>query len=219
MQEFGEFHSADARDDLGQQHVAAVRVGPFGAGHEIQGALAQDHAHRVGVAARPVEERHPVANAAGMRQQMIDGDRVPEVGQRRDVLADIVGQRQFPILDERENGHGDELLSDRAGVQERVRGERDVAFEVSQPIRAIDGQLPIVRSGRDAPGHTRFDPTENLVDLGSPVLRHARRRKKKDGGEPQQDGSISNVRFHTIVHTADDRHSNRRSRQRSVSNV
>ncbi len=68
-----------------------------------------------------------------MRQQVIDGDRVTEVRHLGNVLADVVGQRQAAILDEKQNGRGDELLSDRAGVQERVRGQRTLRSRSASP--------------------------------------------------------------------------------------
>ena len=88
--EFGERHLARARDDLGEQHVAAVRIGPFLAGCKIEGALTQNHRHRIVTAVGPVPERDPVAKTAGVRQHVVQRDRVAVIRKLRDVLVDVV---------------------------------------------------------------------------------------------------------------------------------
>ena len=102
---------------------------------------------------------------------MVHRDLVAVIRQLRDVFADIVGKRKFALLDQEQDRRGDKLLSDRSGVEDRVRADRNIALEVGQAVSAVHDDLSVLRGGDRAAGLVRLGPAEDLVDLAGLVLR------------------------------------------------
>ena len=72
----------------------------------------------------------------------------PVIGQLRNVFADVVGKRKFPLFDEEEDRRGDELLHHRSDVEDRVRADRNVALEVGRAVSAVHDQLSVAARRR-----------------------------------------------------------------------
>ena len=107
--ELGERLSGDAAHQDGRQIVAAVGVRILGAGRVIEGALAaQDIQHvRVGVGARGARpagdgfHAAPVAQSAGVVEQVADGERRAVVRQLGEIFARGIVERELALLGEK----------------------------------------------------------------------------------------------------------------------
>ena len=151
--EIGKRHPARARDEIRQQHVAAVRIRPFLAGSEVEAALTQSQAHYViDISPSQCPEPGPVANTGGMSEQMVHRDLLAVIRKFREVFADVVGKGKFSIFDEEQDCRGDELLSYRSDVEDRVRAHWNVALEVGRAVSAVHDQLSVLRDGDRATG-------------------------------------------------------------------
>src|SRR5688572_9626317 len=70
--EIGKRHPARARDKIRQQHVAAVRIGPFLARRELEATLTQSQTHYIiYFSPRQCPEPGPIANTGGMSKQVV----------------------------------------------------------------------------------------------------------------------------------------------------
>ena len=158
--EVGERLAADPRDDDGEQVVVAVAVEIMAAGREVQFLLARDDVQHVlivggAAVARPAldrGDRTPVAQAAGVVQQVADRDRGAVIGHFRHDLADVIVQRQLAGMGQHQGRGGGELLGVRSGLEDAVRGEGDAQFQAGHAIGAGGDRLAIARDGDGAAG-------------------------------------------------------------------
>ena len=140
----GEGPEAPARDALhdgGEQHVPGVAVGVAFARRVVERALSGHQLDDVEVADGCVElaagQRHQVevvAHAAGVMQEVVDGDRRAVVGQLRQIRPDVVAERQRAVERQQHDARGRELLGDRSDVEDGVGGNGDPVVEIREAV-------------------------------------------------------------------------------------
>ena len=113
--------AADLLHDVAEQHEVGVAVEIAGPRHEVQPALPADAVQQVtrfaGLAKISAAEAHDlqhVADAGGVVHQVRERDAMAEIGQRRNVTADIVLDRQPAFGGQQQDRGAGELLADRA---------------------------------------------------------------------------------------------------------
>ena len=113
-------------DDAAKQVVRAVVVLILAAGREIETPLTRQHRHHRFIRADtpvarqcPSEEREPLTNAAGVREQMPDSDVMLVVNPLRNELAHFVVERKLCAAGQQQNAHRRELLRNRGGAKNR----------------------------------------------------------------------------------------------------
>ena len=116
--------SRDFGDRCRQQVVARVGILLLLAGREIQFALAPDHFEDGVQRNRPLHVHvregqgfRPVAQAARVMDEVIDRDRLPEIRHVRQILVNVVVERELPLLNEHRHGQPRELFGHRGDVK------------------------------------------------------------------------------------------------------
>lgn len=113
--------------------VTHVAVRPAGARRKEQRDLGVDRQQfLVAPVAREVEVLVRVGESRGMRQQLANGDVLPCRRCARQVLGDVVVEREFAVLDQQHHQRGGELLAGRARLVDRLRRRRHAVFEVGE---------------------------------------------------------------------------------------
>ena len=207
--ELRERHAADARDDDGRQIEPGVAVGPVGARREVGRALAADDVEHVRVrvcagGSRPaadagdaapiaetarVVEHVPDRQAACAARRRLAAGRRRIVRQFRDVLADLIVERQLALAREQQHGRRGELLGDRAGLEDRLGHDLHVVLEVGhavalrqcRPAAGRDADRAARRGGRPTREdgvHLRFDARRH-GGLTGQRDRHGRERQRE----------------------------------------
>ena len=150
----------DAFDDLGQQGVAGVRVQVFSAWHEVECLLTIGEVedgffrdHVVHVIAGHCQQVELVAQAAGVMDQVADGDGFAVVGQFGHVLADVVVEREQALVGQHGDGEGGELLRHRGQQEHRGRRDGDVVLQVGAAVAALIDDLAVFHDGHRRAGH------------------------------------------------------------------
>ncbi len=116
-----------------------------------------------------------VAEAAGMVDEVPDRDGMSEVGHLRHVLADIVIEGELTSVRQQRDARSRELLRDRPHVENGLRCERNVKFEIGHPVRAAIRNLSFAHDRAGTAGRIRLIPLlENLVHLGRDAHRRGR---------------------------------------------
>ena len=159
--EGGEVLAGGALDDDRGQAEGGVVVVPLGAGLVLERGLALDDVDDLGTVdpvasveaasghARQVQE---LAQAGGMGDEVAYGDGVAELGQLRDVPADVVVQREQSPLGLQHDGEGGELLGGRSDVGARVGGEGDAVGEVGHAVGPGEQRLAVAPHLYGRPG-------------------------------------------------------------------
>lgn len=98
---------------------------------------------------------------------MIDHDLVAIIGQLGDVLADVVGKRDAPVIDKEECCSSDKLLHQGSGIEDRFRTDWNATLKVRRAVSAVHDHVAVKRGHARAPGRS---PDEDLVDLKGLVL-------------------------------------------------
>ena len=75
-----------------------------------------------------------IAHAAGMVEEVPDGDLFLYVGPPGKVFPDVVVQVQFSLPRQQHDGIGCELFGDRSHVKDGVGADRNPVFEVSHAV-------------------------------------------------------------------------------------
>ena len=184
----GERLAAHALDDHRREHVARVVVVPDRARSVLERRLALDDldhlrpVERLAQVDAPPSERQRVqelAVAARVREQVAEGDRRAQVGQLREVLADVVVQAQRAALGQEPQGERRELLGRGADVGPGVGRHRDAVGQVGQPVGPLEHDLAVVHDGHQRAGAGAAEPAgHRLVDAAG-----RRRRDRLDAVE------------------------------------
>ncbi len=170
----GERLAADPGDDLGQESEAGVGVHVARAGREVQLPLAADPVEEevlgqdvVHALARHDAQLPLVVQAAGVVEQVQDGDLGPEIGHLGQVLADVVAGRELAGRLEHGDGQGRELLGYGGDMEDRRRRDGDAVFELgAAETLAIDNQA-VLDYGHGTAGCVEPLPLgEQGIDLG-----------------------------------------------------
>src|SRR5713226_226986 len=139
--EFAQGLAADALDNHGEQEKSGVAVEPVAAGSEIEGLLAGNQRQRVGVSGHAVginsgklHQAQVVAQAAGVIQQMQNGNFLAVGRQLGNVLPDVIVDGKFALFLEQENAGGGELLGRGTNIEDELRGAGDILFDVRQAV-------------------------------------------------------------------------------------
>ena len=185
--------AADALDDDCQQIVAGVAVGPGRSRWIVQRALARRDMQHVGhpvdaIAARPAAQRldvAPVAQAAGVAEQLVERDRATVVGKFWDVLAHIVRQRKPAVLHEQQHRRGGELFGDRTGFEHRVRLVWNALLKVRGAISSNDRRLADAFDAHDTPRRCRREAREEAVEFRGRGARRGRLSRHQRDGQRQ----------------------------------
>jgi len=135
--------------DFSEKGVIAVAVGPFGAGWEVEFLLMRHKRnHLIGIKIIPSCETGElyhlpvIPKAAGMVQQVADLDRVPQVGQLRQVKPYVVLETEFTLLFKQEYGRGRELLGCGCQVEYGRWFYWDTVFQIGQAVALLENRTP-----------------------------------------------------------------------------
>ena len=140
--EFAKRHPTYAFDNDGQQREAGVAVHVFFAGLEVQRPLAHEHGHDVVIGdeilriapARQPQQRPLIANAAGVVEQVAEGDALTEVGQLGNVFVHVVVEGKFSLLRKQEDRSGGELFGHGGHVEDGGGGDGNVVVQIGHSI-------------------------------------------------------------------------------------
>ena len=86
-----------------------------------------------------------------MGQQVTKRDGVPGLRRARQILADLVVHRQLAVLDQQHDGGGDELLAQRADLENGVGPGGDAVFDIGETV-ALDLDRDSVLDDRNRHG-------------------------------------------------------------------
>src|SRR5258708_2995103 len=112
-----------------------------------------------------------VAYAAGVLEKVADRDLVAVVRQLRQVLADVVLDRQFAFLFKEDQRHRGELLGNRRHMKYGVGRNEHVVLEIGGPVAFLVGELSVFYDSDRRAGRVEIVPgLENAVDAGSGVV-------------------------------------------------
>jgi hypothetical protein len=107
-----------------------------------------------------------------VKNEVFEGYGFSEVGDFRQVLADIVVQGKLPPAGQEGGGEGRELLGDRSHVENGGRHDRDVVFELGASVAALVDYLAGLQDSQGSAGRIPLIPFgEDLVDLRLQRLR------------------------------------------------
>jgi hypothetical protein len=188
----------DALHDQGEQGVGRVRINDLGAGFEVEASLSRQCPEYVGLGVevvstppRQIEDLALLAQAAGVVDQVRDRDRPTVVGNLRQVLADVVIQRQKAVLNEQSDRECGELLGDRRHVEHGCWRDRNIVLQVRLAIapNVLDDTGPgdtdcAARSVRATPGREdRVDATMAILGCLDVDLRMRGRGGQGDHGD------------------------------------
>jgi hypothetical protein len=117
-----------------------------------------------------------------VRQQVVNGDRLPGVGARRQVGTDRVLYRELALLLQPEDDGSSELLRDRAEAKLRLRGVRRVPFRIRHAVALHQDRRAIARDEHGAAKqvHARLS-LEIRVRLGHEFGGGNRDRRRRGG--------------------------------------
>jgi len=141
----GEFRKAQAGHpchDLRQQHVVGVEVDVLGPRHERQLTLVEDQLQTVGlgdvIGESPTTQHQQFRigppQTTGVMHQVVEGDRVPEVVQVRQVGPHIVVEGEEAVGLQQQDRKRSELLGHRAKVEPGGRRVRHTPLQVGHPV-------------------------------------------------------------------------------------
>jgi hypothetical protein len=74
-----------------------------------------------------------IGDAGGVRKKLADGDVLPGLGRLGNVLCHSVVELELPFFHKHHDGHGSELLADRARLEDGFRGHRDIQLTLASP--------------------------------------------------------------------------------------
>src|SRR4051812_47840296 len=110
---------------------------------EIEGRRRRVHL-RSWPATLEAEQAPLVAQAAGVREQVADGDALAEVGYLGEVFPDVVVERQLAVLRQQDERRRGELFGDRTALEHRLLGDRRAILEVGHAIAVRVERLAIL---------------------------------------------------------------------------
>ena len=172
--ELSEGCATDALHDHGGERVPRVAVEVLGARLEVERLLMlneiEDGVQCVDLRSwpHPLEAEQPplVTEAAGVSEQVPNGDRLPEPGHFRQVLPDIVVEGELAVLRQQHDCRGRELLGHGPAFEYRLRRIGHVVLEIREPIRARKDGLAVLAQTHRAPGRpSAAEAGERAVDL------------------------------------------------------
>jgi len=106
-----------------------------------------------------------------MRQQLRYRDVFPLRRRVRNVLADVILQRQLSCLHELQRGSGLDVLRDGVDVENSVDGDRNVVFEIRAPVPARECRLSPSCDGNGHAGDWLLERVGgDCVDRGAEVF-------------------------------------------------
>ncbi len=94
-----------------------------------------------------------------MVEQVADRDRLPVVRHLRNVLPDVVVERQMPLLRGKDDACGHELLRGGGDVEDAAGGDQDVVLQVRHPKPTPIDELSIADHTQRATGRVPPVPT------------------------------------------------------------
>jgi len=165
--EFLEAHSRNTRRNLRRQRIAAVGIQVLRARSKIQflpprhhprNPLLRDHVIHPPPCHR---QRLPlIANAPCMLQQLPDRHLSPVIPQFRQILPDIVFQRQLLLLFQQYQGHRCELLRHRRHVKYSFRADGHIVLQMSTTVSFGEDRLSLLHHRN---GRARFYPPPSIL--------------------------------------------------------
>jgi hypothetical protein len=173
----GEWLSADALHDRGEQRVCAVVVFELRPRREVEATGPGEDIHDLLLDAvrrvrRQSLERECLPQAARVRQQVPNRHRVFTPAPFRDEVPDLIVERQLPLPGGQQHAHRRELFRDRRGVEHGRRRDRDSEVEVRGAIAALVGDDTVPADAERASRGIRPVPSrEELVDSARRRLR------------------------------------------------
>jgi hypothetical protein len=96
------------------------------------------------------------------------------------VLADFIFERELALFDQEHDGGGGDLLRDRPYLEDRLRRDGHVEFDVRQPVAAFLDNLAVPDDRQSEAGHV---PQTHLFEDVIVHLVGARRRYEHTGEE------------------------------------
>src|ERR1044071_963784 len=158
--------------DHRQEKEAAVAVEVLGAGLEVRCPLAGEDRQGVAVSRyrlflnpAPAQQVEVVPEAAGMVQQMPDGDGPGVAGNLREVLLNLIVQRQLAVLGQEHHRKRGELLGHRADIEDGGGSNGELELDARETI-ALGVREPAVphHPERTARGTRGGEAAEDRVD-------------------------------------------------------
>jgi hypothetical protein len=119
-----------------------------------------------------------------MMDQIGDGDGVPKVGHFRDILANIVVQRQLPFDGEPLYGRRGKLLGDGRDMEERTRGDGEIVFQIGHAISSFINDLAVFYNGQRTTGGIRLIPS--IKDAVDPLGKFFIGLRYRHGGDQEE---------------------------------
>jgi hypothetical protein len=93
------------------------------------------------------ERPGPVAQTARVMQQVVDGDRVPDVAELGDVLADVVGELDATLLHEHRDRETGELLGHGGDVEHGRGRDGHAVLETREAVALAQEHFAVAHDG------------------------------------------------------------------------
>ncbi len=119
-----------------------------------------------------LHEIHVVTNTAGVVNHVSQGDGLPVIGKLWEVGTDIVIESELTLLLEQKNAERDELFGDRSYIENRTRGQRNIAFQIRHAVGLLVEKVTILDDGNDGAGSFASVPSrkESVHSLSARIL-------------------------------------------------
>src|SRR5580658_516758 len=135
--------TVDDLNNLCQEHVVAVAIGPSRSGSEFESLRPQCRCDRL--IASEVEKGHPwhtalarhvgvLVNSTGHVRQMLDAQTLTVFCDLRNILSDRIGESDLMIEDQQRDRGGSKLLRYRREVKGGLRRDRNAVVQIGEAI-------------------------------------------------------------------------------------